>query len=72
MNEKLAYLVELVVSIYFIAYLLPNAIGTLVNVTIVNAPAGITTLLSTFIPVMVILAVVLLLMPSSIKERVGL
>jgi hypothetical protein len=72
MNEKLAYLVELVVSIYFIAYLLPNAISTLVNITIPNAPAGITTLLSTFIPVMVILAIVLLLMPSEIKTRVGL
>jgi hypothetical protein len=72
MNEKLAYLVELVVAIYFIAYLLPNAISTLINATIPNAPAGVSSLLSTFIPVMVILSIVLLLMPTEIKQRVGL
>jgi hypothetical protein len=72
MNEKLSYLIELVVAIYFIAYLLPNAVSTLINATIPNAPAGVSTLLTTFIPVMVILAVVLLLMPTEIRERVGL
>ena len=72
MNARLQYLIELVVSIYFVAYLLPNAIGTLVNITIPNAPAGITTLLTTFIPIVVILGVVLLLMPEDIRSKVGL
>jgi hypothetical protein len=70
MNARLQYLIELVVAIYFIAALLPNALATLIAITITGAPAGVTTLLSTFIPILVILGVALLLMPPEIKEYI--
>jgi hypothetical protein len=61
----------MVIAVYFIAYLVPNAISSLVNASIPNAPAGITTILSTFIPIVTILGLALLLMPPEIKEYVS-
>ena len=41
MNPRLAYIIEMVVAIYFIAYLVPPAIAILIAVTITGAPAGL-------------------------------
>lgn len=71
MNARLKYIIEMVIAVYFIAYLVPNAISSLVNASIPNAPAGITTILSTFIPIVTILGLALLLMPPEIKEYVS-
>ena len=73
MNRVLAYVLEMVVSIYFIGYLLPAPLANLMNETIwVGANPAVLSIVTILLPMLIVVGLGLALMPEEIKTKVGL
>jgi hypothetical protein len=70
MNARLQYIVEMVVAIYFVAYLVPSAVNALIGNGTVFTNSGLNSIITVFLPILIILGLALLLMPPEIKEYI--
>lgn len=66
------YIIELVVSVFIVAYLLPPAMVALTNATVwAGAPTAVITIGTTVLGILIIIGVALALMPKELKGRAG-
>jgi hypothetical protein len=73
MNAIAKYVIELCITVYCVAYLLPGAIATLANSTNWSgAPSAVVTIGTTVLSILIILGIALALMPQELKSRMGL
>lgn len=73
MSSTVNYIVELCISVFVAAYLLPPAIAAIVNATSYgDANPAVITIATVLFPILVVVAIALLLMPDEIKSKVHL
>lgn len=72
MNPMLAYVIELVVAVFAVAYLVPPALLALANANTTGVNAAVVTILQVLLPILIILGLALALMPKELKQRVGI
>lgn len=73
MNPIAKYIIELCVTVYMVAYLLPPAIVQLANSSNwAGAPAAVITIGTTVLSILIIMGIAMALMPKEMKSYVGL
>jgi hypothetical protein len=66
------YVIELIVTVFITAYLLPPAISAIATSTTISWNSAVVTIFQVLLPILVIVSVALVLMPDDLKGRVGL
>ena len=79
MHGTMAYIIEMICTVFVTAYLLPPAITAIMAANTTGGTTGVgawnsavTTIFQVLLPILVIVTVALALMPPDIKSRVGL
>ena len=78
MKKVLAYVLEMVVSIYFIGYLLPAPLANLMNTTMwtnngtSTINPAVLSIVTILLPMLIVVGLGIALMPQEVKEKVGL
>ena len=67
------YVIMLVLTIYVMAYTLPDAFVNLTNATAYGTtPSAVINIITIVLPIMIVFAIVLKILPSEVKSKIGL
>jgi hypothetical protein len=72
MHYALKYVIELVVTVFVTAYILPPAITAIYNATTTTWNSAVVTMFNILLPILVIIGIALALMPPELKSKAGL
>lgn len=72
MTSPMRYVVELAVTIFLAAYILPPAISAIAGANVTGWNAAVVTIFQILLPILVIVTVALALMPPELKSKAGL
>lgn len=72
MNARLKYVIEMVIVIYAIGILMPDAITNIVGANTTGWSTGIGTIFTILLPMLIIFSLAIMLMPAELKSKVGL
>lgn len=68
----MAYVIELVVVVFLVGYLVPPAITAVVDAATTGWNPAVVTIFQVLLPILIIVAIALALMPQELKSKVGL
>lgn len=67
------YVIMLVLTMYVMAYTLPDAFVNLTNATAYgDTPTAVISLVTVVLPIMIVFAIVLKILPTEVKSKIGL
>jgi predicted membrane channel-forming protein YqfA (hemolysin III family) len=65
------YVIELAITVFVAAYLLPQAISAIAGANVTGWNAAVVTIFTILLPILVIVSVALALMPKELKSKAG-